>query len=111
MLNPESLTRAQSAATPEQVKAYQQDGAVCIRGLLTRDQIELLKTGIENNLKSPSPRAKVASLPDDPGFFIEDFCNWQDNSHYRKLIFESPLSAVAGFLMESQTSRLIMIIS
>ena len=48
--------------------------------------LERARAGIEVNLAAPSPRAKVASGADDPGQFIEDFCNWQDNAAYRAVI-------------------------
>jgi len=92
--------------TPEDIETFQRDGAVCLRQLLTPKHIELLREGIEANLAQPSPRAKVASRPDDPGFFIEDFCNWQQNPLYQRFIFESGLAKAAGALMRSQTARL-----
>lgn len=88
------------------VAAYQRDGAVCIRQLLDRDELALLRDGIEANLAQPSPRAKVASRPDDPGRFFEDFCNWQDIPQFKRFIFESPLALVAQRLMPSNTVRL-----
>lgn len=88
------------------IEAYQQQGAVCLRQVLSLDEIELLKIGIEENLKSPSPRAKVASRPDDTGFFIEDFCNWQYNHYYQRFIFETGISELARQLMKSKTVRL-----
>ena len=36
--------------------------------------------GSMQNLAHPSPRAKVASSPEDPGWFLEDFCCWQENA-------------------------------
>jgi ectoine hydroxylase-related dioxygenase (phytanoyl-CoA dioxygenase family) len=92
--------------TEEQVAAFERDGAVCLRGLLTPDEIELLRQGIEANLQHPSPRAKIASRPDDPGWFFEDFCCWAENEHYRRFICESSLGAVAGELMRSRVVRL-----
>ena len=65
-----------------------------------------LREGIDANLAHPSPRALVASRSDDPGFFIEDFCTWQDNPAYRRLIEQSALAAVAARLMQSQEVRL-----
>lgn len=88
------------------VAAFQRDGAVCIRGLLNADELALLASGIETNLAAPSPRAKIASRPDDPGFFIEDFCNWQEIDAYRRFIVDSPLALLAQRLMGSQTVRL-----
>jgi hypothetical protein len=74
--------------------------------LLNADELAVLRRGIDANLAAPSPRAIVASQPDDPGFFIEDFCNWQDNADYRALAFDSPLPQVAARLMQSRTVRL-----
>ena len=98
--------RAVHAVTQEHIEAYQRYGAVRLRQLLTQDEIALLREGIEQNLQSPSPRSKIASRADDPGWFIEDFCNWQDNAYYKRFIFEAPISAVAGLLMKSNISRL-----
>lgn len=92
--------------TQANIDAFQQDGAVCLRQVLSADDVALLRQGIDVNLANPSPRAKVASRPDDSGQFIEDFCSWQENEHYRRFIFESPLAEVAGKLMQSRTVRL-----
>ena len=89
-----------------QIDAFQDDGAVVLRALLTPSEIALLQSGIEQNLAHPSPRAKVASDPDDPGWFIEDFCCWQENAHYRRVIFESALGRVGAALMRSRSARL-----
>jgi ectoine hydroxylase-related dioxygenase (phytanoyl-CoA dioxygenase family) len=88
------------------IDAFQRDGAVCLRKLISPHEIELLRSGIDANLAHPSPRAKVASRPDDPGWFIEDFCNWQANESYRRFIFDSRLGAAAAALMRSRTARL-----
>jgi ectoine hydroxylase-related dioxygenase (phytanoyl-CoA dioxygenase family) len=90
----------------ESVAAFQRDGAVCIRQLFRPEEMQILRRGIDANLAALSPRAKVASAADDPGYFVEDFCNWQDNEHYRRFIFESPLAETAGRLMQSSTARL-----
>ncbi|KTD47043.1 Phytanoyl-CoA dioxygenase [Legionella rubrilucens] len=85
---------------------FARHGAVCLRQLLNARQIDQLRRGIELNLAALSPRAKVASRPDDPGFFIEDFCTWQQNAFYRQIIFDSPLGQVAAQLMNSRQVRL-----
>jgi len=89
-----------------QIEAFRQDGAVCLRGVLGAGELELLAQGIEHNLAHPSPRAKVASRPDDPGRFVEDFCCWEQNPYYRRFIFESALARIAGALTASHTIRL-----
>ena len=92
--------------TPADVAAFQADGAVVLHGLLEPHEVALLREGIDANLAQPSPRAKVASARDDPGFFVEDFCCWQENEHYRRVIFESALGEAGGLLMRSTVVRL-----
>jgi ectoine hydroxylase-related dioxygenase (phytanoyl-CoA dioxygenase family) len=96
----------QRLVPPEQVAAYQRDGAVVIRQVLSPAEVARLREGINANLAAPSPRALVASQPDDPGHFIEDFCNWQHNPAYREVITQSALAPVAARLMQSQQVRL-----
>lgn len=88
------------------VEQFQQDGAACIRGLFDPDEIAALRHGIEWNLANLSARAKVASGADDPGRFVEDFCNWQENPHYRRFIFDTALARTSAQLMRSSTARL-----
>jgi ectoine hydroxylase-related dioxygenase (phytanoyl-CoA dioxygenase family) len=90
----------------ETVRAFQTQGAVCIRNAFTAQQISELTQGIERNLAHPSPRAKVASSASDPGWFFEDFCNWQENTHYRNFIFHSAIAPIAAALLNSQHVRL-----
>ena len=90
----------------EAVRAFQTHGAVCIRNAFSPEQISLLTRGIESNLASPSPRAKVASSASDPGWFFEDFCNWQENADYRDFIFNSALAPIAAALLGSRQVRL-----
>ena len=109
MTSPDLTTlrqRVQACTTDQDVADYQRDGAVCIRNLFTPEEVALLRDGIEANLAHPSPRGMVASRPDDPGRFFEDFCNWQDIPQFKRFIFDTPLAALAQRLMQSQTVRL-----
>ncbi len=98
--------RGRFRVSPAQVEAFQRDGAVVLPGLLRSAEVELLRRGIDANLAAPSPRAKVASTRDDPGWFVEDFCCWQENECYRRFIFESALGSVGAALMRSRSARL-----
>lgn len=98
--------REAAVVSPSDIDEFWRDGAVCLRNLFTSADVELLRAGINANLARPSARAKVASRPDDPGFFVEDFCNWQENESYRRFIFDTALAEAAGKLMKSRTARL-----
>jgi ectoine hydroxylase-related dioxygenase (phytanoyl-CoA dioxygenase family) len=88
------------------VADYQREGAVVLRGVLSPDQVELLAQGIAHNLTHLSPLALVASQPDDPGRFVEDFCTWQSNAAYESIMRTSALPTVAKALMQSETVRI-----
>jgi len=88
------------------VADYQRDGAVVLRGVLRPAQVEQLARGIEYNLAHLSPLALVASQPQDPGRFVEDFCTWQSNPDYAAVMTRSALPAVAAQLMQSRTVRI-----
>jgi ectoine hydroxylase-related dioxygenase (phytanoyl-CoA dioxygenase family) len=85
---------------------FLRDGAVCVRGAFSADEIALVERGIERNLAEPSERANVASRPDDPGRFFEDFCNWQRIPEFEEFIRNSPAAAIAAELMGSGHVRL-----
>jgi ectoine hydroxylase-related dioxygenase (phytanoyl-CoA dioxygenase family) len=91
---------------PSDIEAFQADGAVVLRQLLSAGELRLLREGIDANLARPSPRAKVASGRDDPGRFIEDFCCWSENPNYQRFIFGSMLGEVGAALMRSASARL-----
>jgi ectoine hydroxylase-related dioxygenase (phytanoyl-CoA dioxygenase family) len=99
-------TRVAKAITPDLVREFRRNGAICIRGLFNAGEISQLRSGIDHNIAQPSERAKTASRADDPGWFFEDFCNWQDNEAYRRFIFESPAPGAAAALIGGQTVRL-----
>ena len=79
---------------------------MCVRGAFSPDEIALLERGIERNLAEPSTRAIVASRPEDPGRFVEDFCNWREIAEYEEFVRGSRAAAIAGELMGSDRVRL-----
>jgi len=95
----------QLAVADDLVEAFHRDGAVCVRGAFSTDDLSLVEEAIEQNLASPSERALVASRPDDPGRFFEDFCNWQRLPGIEEVMRASPAAAIAGRLMGSEQVR------
>jgi ectoine hydroxylase-related dioxygenase (phytanoyl-CoA dioxygenase family) len=85
---------------------FQRDGAVCVRAAFSAKDVGLVERGIERNLARPSDRALVASRPNDPGRFFEDFCNWQRIPEFEQFIRRSPAAAIAAELMGSREVRL-----
>jgi ectoine hydroxylase-related dioxygenase (phytanoyl-CoA dioxygenase family) len=86
--------------------AYQRDGVVVLRQVMTTDQIAMLREGIDRNMAHPSERAITAMADGDPGLFFEDFCNWESIPQYRQVLLYSRLPRIAAKLMASKTVRL-----
>ncbi len=90
----------------ETVSAFTRDGATVLRGVFSPDELATLTRGIERNLAAPGPLSMVASGADDPGKFIEDFCNWERIAEYESILKTSALPAIAKQLMASATARI-----
>jgi ectoine hydroxylase-related dioxygenase (phytanoyl-CoA dioxygenase family) len=95
-----------SVVSDATVESYWADGCVVVRSLFGADEVETVRRGIESNLANPGPLFGVASRDDDPGRFVEDFCNWQRIPEYAEIAFDSKAADVAGALMGSNTVRL-----
>lgn len=90
----------------ESVLAFQRDGVVVLRNVVSAEELRLLEKGMEYNLKHPGPLAGIASRDADPGRFFEDFCNWERIPEYKKFLFHSRLPQIAAQLLGSKQIRL-----
>ena len=81
------------------------DGAVCVRGAFSPDEVAMARDAVDANLAELSPLAKRAS-GDDDGAFVEDSCSWQRVPAMERFIRESSAGRIAGELMGAHTVRL-----
>ena len=95
-----------SAIDESVVEGFQRDGVVIVRGLFDPDEVATIERGIERVLADPGPMFKVASQPDDPGRFVEDFCRWQDVEEFRDVAVGSRAADIAQALMGGGSVRL-----
>ena len=93
-------------ATPDQIAEFREFGVTIIRNLFSEDEVRTIERGIEKNLAEPGPMFKVASKPEDPGKFVEDFCNWDRIDEFRSIAFESRAADIALQLMGGTSVRL-----
>jgi ectoine hydroxylase-related dioxygenase (phytanoyl-CoA dioxygenase family) len=94
------------AVTEDQVGAFQRDGVVALRGILSEAEVATLERGVERNLADLSPLGMNATKPGEPGAFVEDFRNWERIPEYAEVICGSRLAEAAGALMGSREVRL-----
>jgi ectoine hydroxylase-related dioxygenase (phytanoyl-CoA dioxygenase family) len=84
---------------------FWRDGAVCVRGAFSSEEIELARRAIDVNLADLSPYAKRASDSAD-GAFIEDFCNWQRIPELEQFVRTSAAPRIAAELIGGGPVRL-----
>ncbi len=84
-----------------QIKAYQDDGVVLIRGLFS-DWVETIRAGIERNMAEPGPYAAENLKAGEGGRFFDDYCNWTRIPEFEAAIRQSPAAKVAATLMRSR---------
>ncbi|XP_015779043.1 PREDICTED: uncharacterized protein LOC107356923 isoform X3 [Acropora digitifera] len=86
--------------TTQEINAFQDKGAICLRGVF-RDWVENLKRGIAANHKNPSEMSEWLQSEDSETFYFNDFFNWRKIPEF---VFKSPAAEVAGKLMKSEFS-------
>lgn len=89
----------------EAVAAYHRDGLLHVRGLLSPDQVEAARAGIDRVLDEPGPLHQRASGVDDPGAFVEDFRRWRDIPEFADLALRSRAPQVARLLLGESPIR------
>jgi ectoine hydroxylase-related dioxygenase (phytanoyl-CoA dioxygenase family) len=87
------------------IAAFRRDGAVPLRGMFT-GWVEKLRQGIEKNIATPSPDARVYDSKGDGGRFFGDYCNWARIAEFEDFIFHSPAARIAASLMGASRVRL-----
>ncbi len=85
--------------------AFARDGVVCVRSVLNPAEVAVAAAAIDAVLASPGPLAQVASRPDDPGAFTEDFCRWREVHGMERLARHSRVPAVAAAVMGTSQVR------
>lgn len=91
--------------TQADIETYRRDGVVLIRGLF-RDQLDLLRDGVERNMAEPGPYAAENLKAGEGGRFFDDYCNWTRIGEFERAIRQSPAAEVAADLMGSRRVQL-----
>jgi ectoine hydroxylase-related dioxygenase (phytanoyl-CoA dioxygenase family) len=85
--------------------AFARAGVACVRGVLSRHELASAARAIDIVLAAPGPLALVASSPDDPGSFTEDFCRWGQIPEIEALARHSAVPRLAADLMATPQVR------
>lgn len=74
-----------------EMRAYDEDGVVCLRGVLDEEWVERMRAALERFYADPSPWGQNINPEGTPGRFAFDICMWPRDPDLRALAFESPL--------------------
>lgn len=83
-------------------QAYECDGAVILRGMLSQDWIERMGCAVDRILADPGPAA-VEYAGQGQGRYLGDFFVWLRDPDFRAFALELPLPAVARQMLGSRT--------
>ncbi|MGA8046936.1 MAG: phytanoyl-CoA dioxygenase family protein [Dermatophilaceae bacterium] len=93
----------ESLLTDHEIEAYHRDGVLVVRGVLSPDEVELAREGIQAVLRESGMLTQVASGIDDPGRFVEDFRRWQQVPQIERLALHSDVPRYATELLSRWT--------
>ena len=83
---------------------FRRDGVVHLAGAFA-DWVDVLRAGVERNMRSPGPYTKEYEPEGSNGYFFGDYCNWARIPEYRDFVLHSHAAALAARLTESRTAR------
>lgn len=86
--------------TEDEIQAYQNDGVVCLRGLVDADWIEFLRQAIDANIAEPS-RMALDLTRGQGGKFANDTFIWHHRPAFKRFVFESPAGHATAKVMGS----------
>ena len=87
------------------IETFQRDGVVLIKGLFN-DYIDLIRSGIDRNMREPGEYAAENLQSGESGRFFDDYCNWTRIPEFATVIKESPAAAVAAQLTGSNAIQI-----
>jgi len=89
--------------TPAEIKAYEEDGVVCLRQLFSPEWVRKLRNAAEESLNKPGElHAELAALRQEKGRFFHDTFVWRRNETCRDFVFNSPAGTLAASVLQSE---------
>jgi ectoine hydroxylase-related dioxygenase (phytanoyl-CoA dioxygenase family) len=98
------MSKSYETITDQARADFNQNGAICIRGLFT-DWIDQLKAGVQRNHDEPGPYFSENVTGSDTGRFWDDYCNWQRIPEFNRFITESSAAEMAALVMGSDSAQ------
>ena len=92
----------ENVISPEAVRAYKEDGVVCLRSAISKEWLDVIELGIRQALTGASTNLDVVKKPGDQGQFSVSSQAWQIVEPFRRFIFDGPVADLAWPFLESR---------
>ena len=89
----------------EDVRRFQEDGAVCLRNIFDKTWIEKLEKGVKKNLADPSQFSENLKAPGGPGYYFNDYMNWKKIPEFEEFAFKSAAPEIVAKLFGDSKVR------
>ena len=94
-----------SDITEDQIRTFEEDGIVLLKGQFDMEWIERLRDLAEADLANPGPKAM--ELDESGGRFFFDTFMWTFNDGFRTAVFDSPAAEITATMMRSAKTNII----
>jgi len=87
--------------TAEMKRRFWDDGVVLLPQVLDRAWVDLVRLGIERNLRNPGPY-RTMHYGGSPREFLDDYCNYHAVPEYRMLLQYSPVAEIVATILDTE---------
>lgn len=102
-----AMTETEYKVDEADIRAYQRDGAIVLRGVLSGQWISRMQVAIDNLMNNPMDTAVEFTPEGKEGRYFGDMFVWLRDPDFRALFLESPLGRLAADLMQSSEARVL----
>jgi len=100
------MARTSFRVTEGDIRRYEEDGVVCLRGVLDQAWVDLLRDELERVLASPGPQGKDYEKQGSGRFRYDTFM-WTRHEPFWRLQADSPLPGIMAAVMRSTHAYLM----
>lgn len=93
--------------TDEEIRAYEEDGVVCLKGVFDLAWVERMRNAVQRQLDRPSRWGSNINDDGTEGRFAIDTFMYLYDDDFRALAIDSPLPEIAAACMQSKTANLM----
>lgn len=98
-------TKLSRQITPDEIAAFERDGAAVVRDVVPMEWIEVMRAAIERILTDPGAASVEYTPEGNKGRYYGDFFVWMRDPDFKRFILESPMPELAVQVMRSKTAH------